>query len=161
MKPSTSQKNIGPKPTTTPPASTLPAYSELDTKWLAQFQDQRAIIHTEIQHRYGYTLTSTESDIPYLQHLVADRVYGRKNLSELYAIGLCFGDIFATTINLKWLIVTDEWGTYPTLYNESNGMRVNAYTMISKRIEDSRDIYLQRLYSDMKEFVLSGKPQNK
>lgn len=124
-------------------------YQPLDPTWSAQLIKQRALIQTEIQHRYGYVLTASEADIHYLQHLLDDYVYTNSQKYELQSIGICFGDILAKKLNLEWVLITDPWGTDPTLRYKNTSIVVNALTMISKRVEDSRGVELQELYSEI------------
>lgn len=138
-----------------------PTFRPLGAGWSAQFDKQRGLIRSEVQRRYGFVLTTSEADVPFLQRLVDDKVYAKQQTFELQAIGVCFGDVLAKKLGLEWVLITDQWGTDPTLRYKTTGISINALTMVSKRVEESRQVNLQQLFSalvpQMEEMIKSGK----
>ena len=47
---------------------------------------------------------------------------------------MVFGDVLASEVPLRWVMVTDEFGTDPTLRLKETTLQVNTLTMISKRL---------------------------
>ena len=64
-------------------------------------------------------------------------------------MGIAFGDVLASEFPLHWMMVTDEFGTDPTLRFKNTSFQVNALTMISKQIEKGKPVDLV----DMMRFV--------
>lgn len=123
----------------------IPKFTELSAKDRAQLDRQRAIIAEVAKDRYDSSLTKTTKDIPVLQHLVDDSVFSKSQTYELQSLGVVFGDVLTSALPLKWVIVTDEYGTEPTLRYKQTTVNVNALTMISKRIERGERVALSRL----------------
>jgi hypothetical protein len=62
-------------------------------------------------------------------------IFGLVSWAELQCLGVAFGDVLAGELPLHWAMVTDEFGTDPTLRFERTTAMFNALTMISKRVE--------------------------
>jgi len=77
--------------------------------------------------------------------LVDDKVFSKSQTYELQCVGVAFGDVLATELPLRWVMVTDEYGTDPTLRFKTATLQVNALTMISKRVEKDQKVDLSEL----------------
>jgi len=122
---------------------------------------QRALVLSSARSRYGTPeFTRTKSDLPVLQRLIDDRVFDKTQTFELQALGVVFGDILANELGLHWELVTDKYGTDPVLRYGSAPVQVAAVTMISKRVEDGKEIDLADLVegvrNTLKEMKESG-----
>jgi hypothetical protein len=62
-----------------------------------------------------------------------------------------FGDVLASEFPLRWVIVTDEFGSDPTLRFKNKDLNVDALTMISKRVERDEPVNLLQLVRDTRE----------
>jgi hypothetical protein len=62
----------------------------------------------------------------------------------LQSLGVVFGDVLTSELPLRWVMITDEFGTDPTLRFKNTSININALTMISKRVErdDPVDVFL-------------------
>jgi hypothetical protein len=80
-----------------------------------------------------------------LQRLIDDRAFDKTQTFELQSLGVVFGDVLATELRLHWELVTDEYGNDPVLRYGTAQIQVAALTMISKRVEDGREIDLTDL----------------
>jgi hypothetical protein len=119
----------GPQPTT-------PKFSELSIDDAVRLERQRVLVEAEAKKRYGTPqLTRTKTDLPVLQRLIDDRAFSKTQTYELQSLGVAFGDVLASELPLRWMMVTDEFGTDPTLRFKDTTIQVNALTMISKRVE--------------------------
>jgi uncharacterized protein DUF3806 len=128
-------------------ASPPPQFSDLSKTDRARLDQQRAVVLRVLKARYKVTrLTGSAADIPALQRLVDDRVFSKLQTYELQSLGVAFGDVLAKELGLHWVIVTDEYGTDPTLRYRNTTIQVNALTMISKRVEDDRAVDLQAIH---------------
>jgi hypothetical protein len=70
-----------------------------------------------------------------LQRLLDDKAFTKSQTYELQSLGVAFGDVLASEFSLRWVMITDEYGTDPTLRFKNTSINVNPVTMISKRVE--------------------------
>ena len=66
-----------------------------------------------------------------------------------------FGDVLASELSLRWVMITDEYGTDPTLHFKNTSININALTMISKRIEKDERVDVFSLFQKNNE-ALAG-----
>jgi hypothetical protein len=117
------------------PAS-QPRFSQLSHEDNARLDQQRDVIASEVKQRYGVaSLTRTEKDLPVLQRLLDDKVFDKSQTYRLQCLGVAFGDVLASELPLRWVIISDEFGSDPTLRLRDTSININALTMISKRLE--------------------------
>lgn len=124
----------------------MPKFSELSHDDRTRLDQQRAIVAAAAKQRYGTSnLTKTAADLSVLQRLIDDKVFRKTQTYELQSLGIAFGDVLATELPLRWVMVTDEYGTDPTLRFKATTVQINALTMISKRIEKDEKVNLSEL----------------
>ncbi len=129
-------------------AASVPKFSELSREDKKRLDEQRAIVAAAAKQRYGTaSLTKTKADLPILQRLIDDKVFDKSQTYELQSLGVAFGDVLASELPLRWVLVTDEYGTDPTLRFKNTSINVNALTMISKRVERGDSVDLKWLLS--------------
>ena len=97
----------------------------------------------------------TAADLPVLQRLIDDKVFSQTQTYELQSLGVAFGDVLATELPLRWVVVTDEYGTDPTLRFKATTVQINVLTMISKRIERGENVNLRELLRITREQLTS------
>jgi len=120
-----------------------PRFTELSGTDTAQLDKQRALVAAAAKQKYGTpSLTKTKSDLVVLQRLIEDQVFNKTQTYELQCLGVAFGDVLASEFPLRWVMVTDEYGTDPTLRYKAMPLQINALTMISKRIERNERVNL-------------------
>jgi hypothetical protein len=106
------------------------------------------------KHLPGRQLTSCKEDFAILQAIVDKRLLTTQQTWELQALGVCFGDALVGYIpGLSWSLVTDEYGTDPTLRFKDTTTQFNALTMISKRVEDGSEVDLAHIAQWLVEFI--------
>jgi hypothetical protein len=129
-----------------------PKFTELSHEDSARLEQQRAVVLAAAKQKYGTLgFTRTKSDLPVLQKLIDDKVFNRSQTYQLQSLGVVFGDVLASEFPLRWVLVTDEFGTDPTMRFKETTLQVNALTMISKRIERDQPVSLQRLLDKTRE----------
>jgi hypothetical protein len=129
-------------------------FSELSLEDKKRLDQQRAIVAAAAKQRYGtFSLRKTEADLPVLQRLIDDKAFSKSQTSELQSIGIAFGDVLASELPLRWVMVTDEYGTDPTLRYKGTTVQINALTMISKRVEKGEKVNLSDLLRVTREQV--------
>ena len=111
-----------------------PKFSELSHEDSERLDQQRALVAAAAKRRYGTALSGTR-DLPILQRLIDDKVFKKSQTYELQSLGVVFGDVLASELALRWVMITDEYGTDPTLRFKNTTININALTMISKRVE--------------------------
>jgi hypothetical protein len=135
---------------------TMPKFSELSHEDRTRLEQQRAVVAAAAKQRYGTSsLTKTASDLSVLQRLIDGKVFRKMQTYELQSLGIAFGDVLASELPLRWVMVTDEYGTDPTLRFKATTVQINALTMISKRIEKDKDVNLSELLRITREQLTS------
>ena len=126
--------------------SVTPIFSELSQSDRVRLDRQRAVVAATVKQKYGTVgLTKTVADLPVLQRLIDDNVFNKTQTYELQSLGVAFGDVLATELPLSWTMVTDEYGTDPTLRYKDKPVNIHALTMISKRVERGEVVNLVQL----------------
>ena len=136
-----------------------PKFTELSRKDSTRLEQQRTVVLTAARRRYGtVALTRTKRDLPVLQNLIDDKVFNKSQTYELQCLGVAFGDVLASEFPLRWVMVTDEFGTDPTLRFKKTTIQINAVTMISKRVERGEPVNVQWLLDEThKQLVVNEK----
>ena len=127
-------------------AASEPTFSELTSEDSQRLDQQRAIVARAAKQRYGTSaLTRTEKDLTILQRLLDDKAFKKSQTYELQSLGVAFGDVLASEFRLRWVMITDEYGTDPTLRFKNSSVNINALTMISKRVEKDEPVDVSEL----------------
>jgi hypothetical protein len=127
-------------------APSKPAFSELTPEDSRRLDEQRAIVAHAAKQRYGTSsLTRTHKDLPILQRLLDDKVFKKSQTYELQSLGVAFGDVLASEFPLRWVMITDDYGSDPTLRFKNTSVNINALTMISKRVEKDEPVDVSEL----------------
>ena len=138
------RRNIVPGTSRQPADRSL--FSALSRDDVARLDQQRSLIAAELNRRYGIaSLAGSDRDLAPLQRLLDDRVFTGSQTYELQCLGVAFGDVLASQLPLHWVIITDEYGSDPTLRLGDTSININALTMISKRVEKGEPVDLSEL----------------
>jgi len=125
-------------------AAPEPKFTELSLQDKARLDQQRVLVAAAAKQRYGISaLSRTKKDLPILQRLIDDKVFKKSQTYEWQSLGVVFGDVLASELPLRWVMITDEYGTDPTLRFKNTSININALTMLSKRVErdESVDVF--------------------
>jgi len=125
--------------------SSMPKFTDLAPKDMVLLDRQRAVVSATVKQRYGAALTRTKKDLPILQKLIDESVFAKSQTYELQSLGVAFGDVMASALPLHWVMITDEYGTDPTLRYKNTTLNVNVLTIISQRIERNERVSLSEL----------------
>jgi hypothetical protein len=128
-----------------------PKFSELSHGDSERLDQQRALVAAAAKRRYGTALSGTKRDLPILQRLIDDKVFNKSQTYELQSLGVVFGDVLASELPLRWVMITDEYGTDPTLRFKNTSININALTMISKRVEKGEPVDVSSLVQQNRE----------
>src|SRR5215467_8317275 len=94
----------------------MPQFNDLSDQDKSRLDAQRAVVAKAVAQRYGLrALSQTAADLPVLQHLIDDRAFNKSQTYELQSLGVAFRDVLSSELPLQWMMVTDEYGTDPTL----------------------------------------------
>lgn len=105
----------------------------------------RAVVAAAAKRDGAGVLARKKSDLQVLQELIDDRVFKKAHTYELQCLGVALGDVLSSELPLRWIMVTDEYGTVPTLRFKKTTIQINALTMIAKRIERNQPVDLSAL----------------
>jgi len=122
-----------------------PKFSELSKDDATRLERQRAVVVAAAKRHSTASLTGTKSDLPLLRRLIDDKVLTKPQTYELQCLGVAFGDVLTSELPLRWMMVTDEYGTDPTLRFKKTTVQINALTMISKRVERDEHVDVSEL----------------
>ena len=129
-----------------------PKFSELSHWDSERLDQQRALVAAAAKRRYGTAVLSrTKRDLPILQRLIDDKVFKKSQTYELQSLGVVFGDVLANELPLRWVMITDEYGTDPTLRFKNTSININALTVISKRVERGERVDVSSLVQKNRE----------
>ncbi|MFZ0308688.1 MAG: DUF3806 domain-containing protein [Candidatus Sulfotelmatobacter sp.] len=131
-------------------------FSELSKDDAARLERQRAVVAAAAKRSGTASLTGTKSDLPVLQRLIDDKVFKKPQTYELQCLGVAFGDVLTSELPLRWMMVTDEYGTDPTLRFKNTTVQINALTMISKRVERDERVDVSELLRMTREQLQIG-----
>ncbi len=121
--------------------------SKLTEADLARLADQDALVLRLLKSHYPEAkLNRDEGDLRWLQRLVDDKAVGPAQTYELQCLGAALGQVFATKTPLQWVVVEHEHGRDIALQYPGTTVIVFPMTMISKRVEDRREVDLIPLY---------------
>ncbi len=87
-----------------------------------------------------------EADLRWLQRLVDEKVLRRDQTYELQCLGAVLGQVLVARTPLRWVVVEDQHSRELALEYPNTSVIVFPVTMISKRIEDGRDVDVVPLY---------------
>jgi hypothetical protein len=134
---------------------------------LARIQAQTAVAARIAKAHDGAVLRGTLADLDVLQSLVDGKVLARTQTYELQSLGIALGQVMVGNSSLRWVTVEDEYGRDPALNVPGTSTLLFPLTMISKRVEDGRDVPIRALYNAtlaeaerMAAAERSGKPKN-
>ena len=106
-----------------------PKFSELSHSDSERLDHQRALVAAAAKQKYGAAaLTRSKRDLPILQRLIDDNVFSKSQTYELQSLGVVFGDVLASELSLRWVMITDEYGSDPTLRFKNTSININALT---------------------------------
>jgi Domain of unknown function (DUF3806) len=143
-------------------AAPAPKFAELSPQDSQRLDQQRAVVAAAAKQRYGTAaLTRTNKDLPILQRLLDDKVFKKTQTYELQSLGVVFGDVLANELPLRWVMITDEYGTDPTLRFKNTSININALTMISKRVERDEPVDVLRLLQKNREALADAEKRFK
>jgi hypothetical protein len=136
-------------------------YRKLSPDALAHMQKQRQFVADLVrQHFPAEKITRSRADFALLQKIVDSGILKKDETWKLQSLGIVFGDALAATIEgLAWWEVTDEYGTDPTLRYRATTLQYNALTIISKRVEEGREIHLEDMAAWLADYIRTKGPE--
>jgi hypothetical protein len=122
-------------------------FSDLTNEDRARLDKQRQVVLSVLKDKFGVAaLNGDKSDLKLIQRILDEKVFNPSQTYELQSLGIVFGDVLAKELGLHWAIITDEYGTDPTLRFENTSINFNALTMISKRVERGEKVDVEDLF---------------
>jgi len=81
-----------------------------------------------------------------VQRAIDDKLVRSEQTYDLQCLGVVLGQVFARQTPLKWVTVEDQFGRDLALQYPGTTVIVFPLTMISKRVEDGREIDVAAIY---------------
>lgn len=115
--------------------------SPLEPADFERLEQQRKVLEALISDpRERANFGTVHGKLAFLHAVLKHRVFGPTETYELQSMGTVFGDALAEGLNLKWVIVEDEYGRDPALSIPGTNTLLFPLTMISKRVELGEDV---------------------
>lgn len=129
------------------PAKPKQQFFALGREDLVHLEKQRAFV-VDLARRLDLSpaFSGSVDDLRILQKIVDAKTLRSDQTWELQCLGIVLGDVFASQHELRWVIVEDEYGRDPALRYRNTANLVFPLTMISKRVEDGKEVDLQAIY---------------
>ena len=129
-------------------------FLSLEKEDLAHLEKQRKFVY-ELTKKLDIQATYSQStkDLTILQKIIDSKVLSPSETWELQSLGVVFGDIFAEEYGLRWVIVVDEYGRDPALRYMDTSNLVFPLTMISKRVEDGKEVALMAIFEAVSDYI--------
>jgi hypothetical protein len=112
------------------------------------------LLHADdlVQSVLGKNLSGKETDLALLQSVLDSGTVEREATYSLQALGIALGKVFVENVpDYDWWIVEDEYGRDPAIRYQQTTLLAFPQTMISKRIEEGRDVRVDKLYHGLRE----------
>ena len=132
-------------------------YFPLTEVWKNDFEIKRKKAKELVENITGKKIKSEVGDLEILQTVLDLNIINEKDVITFQSFGVLFGDAIAKEINSEWCMISDEFGVDPTLKIFNKQANVNALTIISKRIEEKREINLFEIFQGVKEYLRTNK----
>ena len=123
---------------------------EIDDEMIEWIKSQNEWVKGHLAPESQYKFNTSEGRIYLLQGIIDKKLYSKDQTQELQALGICFGEILKTELELHWIIVEDEYGRDPALKYKNTAIIHFPRTMISKRIEKNEKINITDLLKTAK-----------
>lgn len=118
--------------------------SDGELAWLEQAE--RYALHLLCQQFGDVTLDRTEADLRLVQALIDTGRLRADDVVELQCLGALLGNVFTARTEMRWAVVTNEFGELLAIHAHRIGFTLYPITMIAKRIEGGRPVDVPRLY---------------
>jgi hypothetical protein len=119
----------------------------LSPRDIRQMARQREIVDGLARRHTGRSPTGSLLDLETLQEIVKNRLIAADRKYELQALGVVLGDVIVKQQrDVRWVSVEDRYGHSHALQVGDGNDFIFPVTMISKRIELGRAVYVEDLY---------------
>lgn len=88
-----------------------------------------------------------------LRALLNNKVFRPDQTYELQCMGIVLGDTFVLDMGFHWIMIEDSHGRDPAIRLRETSIILYPLTMISKRIEEGKEVDVFQLYNGLAEVV--------
>ena len=122
-----------------------------------QFMSDQRVRVEQLANRLGRNLSGQAiRDIDTLQRLLDDGLVPSTDTLTLQAMGVVFGDLLGSHLDMSWIVYRDNAGRSRALSHRDTDVTLFPMTMISRRYQSGSTRRLQSLYD---ETVANTRPQ--
>lgn len=136
-------------------ASSEMVFKPLPKETVTRMNKQRELVRSFVSNHFpDEKIYGDKKDFLLLQRIIDSKLINKNETLHLQSLGIILGDALLTYIEgLEWREVTDEYGTDPILRYKKTTLQLAPLTMISKRVEDNKEIDILHLANWLKDYV--------
>ena len=113
-----------------------------------RLREQRAVVERYvIDERARQRYLTAPGKIALLRALLDPIVFDANQTYELQCLGVVLGDAFVEHLDMKWVMVCDEYGRDPAVALPGSDVLLFPLTMISKRVEAGEEVDVLALFN--------------
>ena len=128
-------------------------YFPLTDIWKNDLDAKRNNAKNLVENFTGKVLKGKIEDLETLQNVIDSNIIDKNDIITFQALGVLLGDIISKETDSEWCMIEDDYGEDPTLKIRGKRANINALTIISKRIEENREINLNEIYDGIIEYL--------
>jgi len=114
-----------------------------------QFMSEQRVRVEQLANRLGRNLSGRATrDIDTLQRLLDDGLVPSTDTLSLQAMGVVFGDLLGSHLDMSWIVYRDNAGRSRALSHRDADVTLFPMTMISRRHQNGSTRRLQSLYDE-------------
>jgi hypothetical protein len=121
---------------------------ELSQEETARVEAQRKWVREHYPPESEEKYKTLEGKLVLLDAILKNKWIEPNETVKLQCLGITFGDALAQRLGLKWVAVEDEYGRDPALIAEETSIITFPLTSISKRIENSEEVDVFKLFEN-------------
>jgi hypothetical protein len=121
---------------------------ELSQEETARVEAQRKWVREHYPPESEEKYQTLEGKLVLLDAILKNKWIEPNETVKLQCLGITFGDALAQRLGLKWVAVEDEYGRDPALIAEGTSIITFPLTSISKRIENSEEVDVFKLFEN-------------
>ena len=131
-----------------------------DEEWVAYIA-KMLILGDEISMDViGEKMDGSLDDLERIQKIIDSNKIPTENTQELQSLGILFGKIFVNqATEYDWWIVEDDDGRDVCIRYKRTSLKIFPRTVISKRIEDSKEVNVPELFHNLKSHLAEIEPK--
>lgn len=131
-----------------------------DEEWVAYIVKLLLLGNEISMDVIGEKMDGSLDDLGRIQRIIDSNQVPIANKQELQSLGILFGKAFVNqATGYDWWVVHDDDGQDVCIRYKKTTLKIFPRTMISKRIEDSREVNVVELFNNLKSHLAEIEPK--